>query len=69
MVVLIIGDYTARVGDPSGRSAERPVLSDDQIDANAETFQEQAFMVLDPDRTEVRRNSEWLEMPSAEFSG
>jgi tyrosyl-tRNA synthetase len=61
-VVLIIGDYTARVGDPSGRSATRPQLDPDEIDAHAETFQEQAFKVLDPDRTEVRRNSEWLDM-------
>ena len=67
MVVLIIGDYTARVGDPSGRSAERPVLTDDEIDAHARTFQEQAFRVLDPDRTEVRRNGEWLAMPSEEL--
>jgi tyrosyl-tRNA synthetase len=66
-VVLIIGDYTARVGDPSGRSFTRPVLSGEQIDANARTFQEQAFTVLDPDRTEVRRNSEWLEMPMEEL--
>ena len=61
-VVLIVGDYTARVGDPSGRSATRPVLSSDQIDENAETFQRQAFTVLDPERTEVRRNGEWLDM-------
>jgi len=62
-VVLIIGDYTARVGDPSGRDSRRPVLSPEEIDANARTFQDQAFRVLDPDRTEVRFNSEWLEMP------
>jgi tyrosyl-tRNA synthetase len=62
-VVLIIGDYTARVGDPSGRSATRPVLSPDQIDANADTYQRQAFKVLDPERIEVRRNGEWLDMP------
>jgi len=61
-VVLIIGDYTARVGDPSGRSATRPVLSGAEIDANAVTFQRQAFKVLDADRTEVRRNGEWLDM-------
>jgi tyrosyl-tRNA synthetase len=66
-VVLIIGDYTARVGDPSGRSSERPVLSDEQIDANAATFTEQAFKILDRGRTEVRFNSEWLEMPSSEL--
>ena len=66
-VVLIIGDYTARVGDPSGRSNERPVLSDAQIDAHAATFTEQAFKVLDRKRTEIRFNSEWLEMPSSEL--
>lgn len=63
-VVLIIGDYTARVGDPSGRSAQRPMLEPSQIDANAETFMEQAFKILDRDRTEVRYNSEWLRMES-----
>jgi tyrosyl-tRNA synthetase len=62
-VVLIIGDYTARVGDPSGRSSTRPELSGEEIDQNAATFQEQAFHVLDRDRTEVRRNGEWLDMP------
>jgi tyrosyl-tRNA synthetase len=67
LVVLIIGDYTARVGDPSGRSAERPVLGEAEIHANAKTFQEQAFKVLDPDRVEVRRNGEWLEMRSEEL--
>ncbi len=67
VVVLIIGDYTARVGDPSGRAAERPVLSEEDIDANARTFQEQAFKVLDPERTEVRRNGEWLQMSSDEL--
>jgi tyrosyl-tRNA synthetase len=61
-VVLILGDYTARVGDPSGRSKTRPELSPEEIDANAATFQEQAFKVLDQDRVEVRRNSEWLDM-------
>jgi tyrosyl-tRNA synthetase len=62
VVVLIVGDFTARVGDPSGQSAQRPVLSPAEIDANAETFQRQAFNVLDPERTEVRRNGEWLDM-------
>ncbi len=61
-VVLIIGDFTARVGDPSGRSAQRPVPSPDEIAANAATYQEQAFKVLDRERTEVRFNSEWLRM-------
>jgi tyrosyl-tRNA synthetase len=62
LVVLIIGDYTARVGDPSGRSEMRPMLSPEQIDANARTFQEQAFKILDRERIEVRRNGEWLDM-------
>jgi tyrosyl-tRNA synthetase len=58
--VLIIGDYTTRIGDPSGRSTERPVLSDEEIDRNAKTYVEQAMIVLDPERTEVRYNGEWL---------
>ena len=66
-VVLIIGDYTARVGDPSGRDSTRPVLGDEEIEANARTYTEQAFKVLDPDRTELRRNSEWLDMPSGQL--
>ena len=66
-VVLIIGDYTARVGDPSGRDTQRPVLTADQIVANAKTFQDQAFKVLDRGATEVRFNSEWLDMPAQEL--
>ncbi len=63
-VVLIIGDYTARVGDPSGRSATRPVLDPADIDAHARTYVDQATRVLASDeRLEVRRNSEWLDMP------
>jgi tyrosyl-tRNA synthetase len=58
--VLIIGDYTTRIGDPSGRSAERPILSDEEIDRNAKTYLEQAMVILDPARTEVRHNGEWL---------
>jgi tyrosyl-tRNA synthetase len=58
--VLIIGDYTTRIGDPSGRSAERPVLTDEEIEKNARTYMEQAMIVLDPGRTEVRYNGEWL---------
>jgi tyrosyl-tRNA synthetase len=61
-VVLIIGDYTARVGDPSGRSTIRPQVDPEEIDRNAETYETQAFKVLDRARTEVRRNSEWLAM-------
>jgi tyrosyl-tRNA synthetase len=61
-VVLIVGDFTARVGDPSGRSALRPLPSAEEIEANAATYQEQAFKVLDRERTELRFNSEWLRM-------
>jgi tyrosyl-tRNA synthetase len=61
-VILIVGDFTARVGDPSGRSAQRPVPGAEEIAANAATYQEQAFKVLDRERTEVRFNSEWLRM-------
>ena len=60
VVVLIVGDYTARIGDPSGRSKERPVLADDVLDANARAFAEQAFRILDRERTEIRYNGEWL---------
>jgi tyrosyl-tRNA synthetase len=66
-VVLIVGDYTGRVGDPSGRSATRPQLEPEEIDRNAETYQRQAYRVLDPDRTEVRRNGEWLDMPAEDL--
>jgi tyrosyl-tRNA synthetase len=67
LVVLIIGDYTARVGDPSGRSTTRPVLSFEEIDANAQTFQDQALKVLDSERLEVRFNSEWLDMSMSQL--
>jgi tyrosyl-tRNA synthetase len=67
IVVLIIGDYTARVGDPSGRSATRPELAPEEIDANAQTFQAQALKVLDSERLEVRYNSEWLDMSMADL--
>jgi tyrosyl-tRNA synthetase len=66
-VVLIIGDFTARVGDPSGRDTQRPILSPEEIHANAKTFQEQAFKVLDRDRTEMRFNGEWLDMTAEEL--
>ncbi|MCW2923628.1 MAG: tyrosyl-tRNA synthetase [Thermoleophilia bacterium] len=58
--VLIIGDYTARVGDPSQRSKSRPMITGEEIDANAKTYVEQAARILDMDRTEVRFNGEWL---------
>ncbi|HEV2591187.1 MAG TPA: tyrosine--tRNA ligase [Gaiellaceae bacterium] len=60
VVVLIVGDYTARIGDPSGRSKERPVLPDEVLDANAKEFAEQAFRVIDREKTEIRFNGEWL---------
>jgi tyrosyl-tRNA synthetase len=58
--VLIVGDYTTRIGDPSGRSAERPILSGEEIDRNAKLYFEQASTIIDPERTELRFNSEWL---------
>jgi tyrosyl-tRNA synthetase len=58
--VLIVGDYTARIGDPSGRSKERQVLPDEVLDENAKLFAEQAFRILDRERTEIRFNGEWL---------
>jgi tyrosyl-tRNA synthetase len=66
-VVLIIGDYTARVGDPSGRSSVRPFVDPAEIDRNAETYEAQAFKVLDRSKTEVRRNGEWLNLPMDEL--
>ena len=68
-VVLIVGDYTARVGDPSGRSDTRPALSGEAIEANARSYEEQAFRILDPDGSlyELRFNGEWLDMPMADL--
>jgi tyrosyl-tRNA synthetase len=60
IAVLIVGDYTARIGDPSGRSVERQVLPEEVLDANAKLFAEQAFRILDRERTELRFNGEWL---------
>src|SRR6266567_1180587 len=60
VAVLIVGDYTARIGDPSGRSKERRVLPDEVLDANAKLFADQAFRILDRERTEIRFNGEWL---------
>src|SRR3954471_8839476 len=68
-VVLIVGDFTARVGDPSGRTSTRPVLSGEEIDRNARTYEQQAFHVIrdDPALYELRFNSEWLDMPMQEL--
>ena len=64
-VTFLIGDYTAMIGDPSGKSATRPPLSRDQVIANAKTYQEQVFKILDPNKTKVRFNSEWFNERSA----
>ncbi len=58
--VLIVGDYTARIGDPSGASAERPMIAPEEIDRMAERFFESAYTILEPERTEIRYNGEWL---------
>ncbi|HNR79409.1 MAG TPA: tyrosine--tRNA ligase, partial [Mesotoga infera] len=60
-VVLIIGDFTARIGDPSGRSKTRPMISKDESKINAISYSQQAFKILDKDLTEIRFNSEWLD--------
>jgi tyrosyl-tRNA synthetase len=65
--VLIVGDYTARIGDPSGRSAERPILDPEEIDRMAARFFESAYTILDRERTEVRYNGEWLK--ELDFAG
>ena len=63
--IFLIGDFTGMIGDPSGRSATRPALTRDEVLANAETYKQQVFKILDPAKTEIRLNSEWL----AKFSG
>ena len=60
-VVFLIGDFTGMIGDPSGKSATRPPLTREQVLANAETYKEQVFKILDPAKTEVRFNSEWMD--------
>lgn len=68
LVVFIIGDFTALVGDPSGKSETRPMLSEEEVRQNAKTYQEQVFRILDKKKTEVRYNSEWLgAMRSSDF--
>ncbi|MDR1255378.1 MAG: tyrosine--tRNA ligase [Puniceicoccales bacterium] len=66
--ILLIGDYTTIIGDPSGRSETRPVLSKEQIEHNARTYLDQAFKILDPSKTTIRRNSEWFTKMSFEDS-
>jgi tyrosyl-tRNA synthetase len=60
LAVLVIGDWTARVGDPSGRTSTRPMLGAEEIERNAATYRDQAFRILDPERTEIRANGEWF---------
>ena len=60
-VIFLIGDFTGMIGDPSGKNVTRPPLSREQINANAETYKAQMFRLLDPDRTEVRFNGEWMD--------
>jgi len=64
-VIFLIGDFTGRIGDPTGKSAARPPLSEEQVLANAETYKQQVFKILDPERTEVRFNNEWFGKMSA----
>src|SRR5215510_12914650 len=65
-VIFLIGDFTGRIGDPSGKSATRPQLTREEIDANAETYKAQIFKLLDPDKTEIRFNSEWMDKLGAD---
>ncbi len=64
-VIFLIGDFTGRIGDPTGKNATRPPMTEEAIRVNAETYKAQAFKILDPDRTEVRYNSEWFNKMSA----
>ncbi|NDU80236.1 MAG: tyrosine--tRNA ligase [Ferrovum sp.] len=65
-VIFLIGDFTARIGDPSGRSATRPPLSTEQIEANAKTYQDQVFKILNPDKTTIAFNSTWMKLMGAD---
>jgi tyrosyl-tRNA synthetase len=64
--IFLIGDFSAMIGDPTGRSETRPPLSREEVDAHAKTYLEQVFKLLDPEKTEVRRNSEWLDTLSSQ---
>ena len=59
-IIFLIGDFTGMIGDPTGRSETRKPLTEDDVSRNAETYKEQAFKILDPERTNIRFNSEWL---------
>ena len=65
IAVFLIGDFTGMIGDPTGRNETRPALTKEEIMANAETYKKQVFKILDPDRTEIRYNSEWFEKITA----
>ncbi len=62
-VVFLIGDFTGMIGDPSGKSATRPRLTPADVEVNARTYQEQVFKILDPEKTEIKFNSEWMWLP------
>ncbi len=64
-VIFLIGDFTGRIGDPSGKSATRPPLTEEEVQANAQTYKEQVFKILDEEKTEIRFNSEWMATKSA----
>ena len=64
-VIFLVGDFTAQIGDPSGKNVTRPPLSKEQVLTNAQTYQEQVFKILDPEKTEVRFNSEWMDKMTA----
>ena len=66
-VIFLIGDFTGLIGDPTGKSATRPPLTSEEIEANAKTYKEQVFKILDPEKTEVRFNSEWFGTKGADF--
>lgn len=66
-VVFLIGDFTGLIGDPTGKTATRPPLTPEEIEANAKTYKEQVFKILDPEKTEVRFNSEWFGAKGADF--
>src|SRR5688572_31874226 len=67
-VIFLIGDFTGMIGDPSGKNVTRPPLSREEIDKNAETYKAQMFKLLDPEKTEVRFNGEWMDkLTSADF--
>src|SRR5712672_4360036 len=63
--IFLIGDFSAMIGDPTGRSQTRPPLSREEVDANAKTYLDQVFKILDKDKTEIRYNSEWLDKLSS----